>query len=1079
MLERFLHGDDIFISYSRGDGGAYASALAAKLTEKKFSCFIDKLGTEPNEELPDSLKRKIRGCTLMVLVGTQRAAASTFVGQEIKEFRKTKRTIVPVDFGGAVGKAVWYDTIPGLAAEPEENQEAMKSGKPSPNVISRIENSFNYTRRNTRLGRMAAVATALLLLLLAAGVAAGAYASSQLKEAQRQKDEANLQKGLASLSTASAALERANAEQQRSFAEQAKADAQEQQKIAREKTEEAEKQSKEAKRQSKIAQTQKKEAEKQKKEAERQKEEAAKQKQEADRQKQEAEKQKQEADRQTEIANKETERARVEGAKADAQTTAANARSRLDSDPEQSVLLAVSAEERLRAAGVERPPQLDETLRLALASSHARALLKWGEQPWRYRGPRILRNTLRYDQTYDIASSSDGKLIVTSSKSGTRVWDAQSGDLKATVKRGFERLAFSHDGNFVYMRERTGYLNYVYVWEWRKPEVMAEQRGLLDAGPRPPGENPRLLTDPATQNKLWTVASFGAGGRVLTKSGEVVSVRDLRDGKVLISLPPHGKVQDMGFSPDGEFFYTFAKDTASKSGVVYLWSVSGQSIGSVTLGEKEGTFRLGPGKKLLTKVGSTTVGVWDLGRGVKISTLAVNAGSITSVNFSRDGRRVVTAGSDKTARVWDVETGKTEPIVELSGHHGDVSSAVFSDDGRLVLTASTDGTARVWDAETGLTLLELLGHVGPLSAAKFLPPDDGRIATLSDDGSARVWDAEVARRPVIEFDYAETISDEVASPSWVSFGHGGKTVSVSRGTGRVRHWETATGRELDESGPEGTTVALSDDERLMIMRTRGSAMKVIESATGQEVSTLPANIGYGARFDDRGERVVAWGEKQAGVWDVKTGAQLHNIEAETGSKNSPLRLQTAAFSPGGQLLALAMYGRVELLDTRTWQNVRNITSGDSKATASVLAFSRDGTKVAAAYKERVEVWSVAGEMLKALTPDDGRRVNDVAFSHDGSLMAAADDAGFTQIWSMKDWRSVNVLPEGFKPSYRLAFAPDDGTLMTANGDGRVRLYPREMFLPYKELLDLVPSRVARKELTEAERKRFLPWAREQ
>ena len=73
---------------------------------------------------------------------------------------------------------------------------------------------------------------------------------------------------------------------------------------------------------------------------------------------------------------------------------------------------------------------------------------------------------------------------------------------------------------------------------------------------------------------------------------------------------------------------------------------------------------------------------------------------VLSAAFSPDGKRIVTASADKTARIWDVATG--QPIGEpLKGHKADVWSAAFSPDGKRIVTASRDKTARLWDAATG------------------------------------------------------------------------------------------------------------------------------------------------------------------------------------------------------------------------------------------------------------------------------------------------------------------------------------------------------------------------------------------
>src|SRR5439155_12269062 len=62
------------------------------------------------------------------------------------------------------------------------------------------------------------------------------------------------------------------------------------------------------------------------------------------------------------------------------------------------------------------------------------------------------------------------------------------------------------------------------------------------------------------------------------------------------------------------------------------------------------------------------------------------AGPAKDVEFSPDGRQLVTACEDGTVRVWDSITGKaiTPPIQ----HRGTVRQATFSPDGRLILTAS-------------------------------------------------------------------------------------------------------------------------------------------------------------------------------------------------------------------------------------------------------------------------------------------------------------------------------------------------------------------------------------------------------
>lgn len=119
-------------------------------------------------------------------------------------------------------------------------------------------------------------------------------------------------------------------------------------------------------------------------------------------------------------------------------------------------------------------------------------------------------------------------------------------------------------------------------------------------------------------------------------------------------------------------------------------------------------------------------------------TLEGHTGLVASVNYSPDGRLVVTASYDDTARIWNATTG--EELQQLVGHTHVLYNAEFSPDGETIVTSSRDGTARIWDVETGQELLELTGHTGSVNSAHYSPSGD-YIVTASDDQTVRVWDA--------------------------------------------------------------------------------------------------------------------------------------------------------------------------------------------------------------------------------------------------------------------------------------------------------------------------------------------------
>lgn len=105
---------------------------------------------------------------------------------------------------------------------------------------------------------------------------------------------------------------------------------------------------------------------------------------------------------------------------------------------------------------------------------------------------------------------------------------------------------------------------------------------------------------------------------------------------------------------------------------------------------------------------------------------------VTSVAFSADGERLVTASRDHDARTWDARTGTLLHV--LRGHFGAVADARFSPDGRWVVTAGPI-TAGLWNARTGELVRYLRGPESPLTAAAFVA--DETIVTSERAGPVR------------------------------------------------------------------------------------------------------------------------------------------------------------------------------------------------------------------------------------------------------------------------------------------------------------------------------------------------------
>ena len=82
--------------------------------------------------------------------------------------------------------------------------------------------------------------------------------------------------------------------------------------------------------------------------------------------------------------------------------------------------------------------------------------------------------------------------------------------------------------------------------------------------------------------------------------------------------------------------------------------------------------------------------------------------ALLGVDYSPDGKRIVTCGLGRDVVVYDVESGK--PLLILKGHTDDVVAVKYSPNGRYIASGGVDKALILWDALTGELLRKNTDH---------------------------------------------------------------------------------------------------------------------------------------------------------------------------------------------------------------------------------------------------------------------------------------------------------------------------------------------------------------------------------
>jgi WD40 repeat protein len=286
------------------------------------------------------------------------------------------------------------------------------------------------------------------------------------------------------------------------------------------------------------------------------------------------------------------------------------------------------------------------------------------------------------------------------------------------------------------------------------------------------------------------------------------------------------------------------------------------------------------------------------------------------VAFSADGKTLLTASGDQTARLWDV--AKMTPLHKPMDHYGGgMTAALFSPDGKTIL-GSAHGIAVLWDAQSGNRLLPHLIHQGAVRGIAFSPDSKTLLTATSTPGraglpnvaAAHLWDAATGKRIGQPMEHKLPVDA-------IAFAPDGKTVLTGSEDKTAQLWDAATGKPVGPALQHDNWVAgvaYSRDGKILLTHDHKAA-HLWEAATGRKIAALTHPDGIvTAGFSPDGTLYTQGSKDGLRLWD------LGPIQRVAPPHTDPALVQLRVQVLTG--LVREPNGVLRVIDPETWQKGR-------------------------------------------------------------------------------------------------------------------------------------------------------------
>lgn len=462
--------------------------------------------------------------------------------------------------------------------------------------------------------------------------------------------------------------------------------------------------------------------------------------------------------------------------------------------------------------------------------------------------------------------------------------------------------------------------------------------------------------------------------------------RETGRGRELDLIRSQGDPVSVAVVDDRVFVSLMALQTNEPSRVVVFDARTGRRMREVRTLGGGGSLSAAPDERSFVVAGSGVVARWTLPELERSVVFRDETMNFELVRFSRDGKRLVLAGTGGESVIVPVDGGPGE--IRLPGSSEMIVGAGFSPDGERVATVDRSGHAFLWRT---VDMATVVGKVASDVAALGVAGDDvlastehGTLSIVEPSGRVRVQRVPGAIRD-------NTIWPDVDPWGRYVAGSIGPQSTFTRVATGERVAKTVISDRADmQVGWMAFDAAGRQAAILGSTRTQSEPIRMVDLRTGR-VKTLPgAGPPCGWRsgvFVGRYLLGVSWCD--AFVWDAASGRAAGHFR----------------LANGGGAVAAAPHGRQAAI-------------GSSAGGISIVELPK-------------------GRVAKQL-PGHVGGTGSLAYSPDGRWLYSLGSDGLMQVHDTRTWNLVRRVPVDKRAGVMLAAR--DGLLL-ANADGTIRRYP--------------------------------------